>query len=257
MTLNSTGLGIGASPGVKLDVLSASAEGTIRLTSTIDGSTASPKGSSLSFRSGSSSTETARIASFNRFANVNGGDLVFSTADSSQVLQTRATIDSSGNLLVGVTATPSGTIGGGAFISDSNSRKQLYLATTSTSSQVLAIFLNPNGIVGTIETNGSTTAYNTSSDYRLKESVKPLSGLARVNALKPSVYKWKVDGSAGEGFLAHELAEVVPFAVSGEKDAVDADGKPTYQGVDLSKLVPILVAAIQELTARVQTLEAR
>jgi hypothetical protein len=256
MTLNSTGLGIGVSPGVKLDVLSASAEGTIRLTSTIDGSTASPKGSSLSFRSGSSSTETARIASFNRFSNVNGGDLVFSTADSSQVLQTRATIDSSGNLLMGVTATPSGSIGGSGFISDSNSRKQLYLATTSTSSQVLAIFLNPNGVVGTIETNGSLTAYNISSDYRLKQQVKPLTGgLARVNALKPSSYNWKSDGSTGEGFLAHELAEVVPFAVSGEKDAVNEDGSMKTQGVDLSKLVPILVAAIQELTAEVNALK--
>ena len=98
-------VGIGTiTPNQKLDVLSAAAEGTIRLTSTIDGSNASPKASSLSLRSGSASVETARIASFNRFANVGGGDLVFSTADTSAVLQTRATIDSRGNLLVGVTS---------------------------------------------------------------------------------------------------------------------------------------------------------
>ena len=168
------------------------------------------------------------------------------------------TLDASGNLLVGVTSAPSGTIGGSGFIANNNARKQLYLATTSAGSQILALFLNPNGTVGTIETNGSLTAYNVSSDYRLKHEVKPLTGaLNRITALKPSTYKWKVDGSAGEGFIAHELAEVVPFAVSGEKDAVNEDGTVKAQGVDLSKVVPILVAAIQELTARVQTLEAK
>ena len=103
---SSGNIGIGVAPSVILDVLSAAAEGTIRLTSTIDGSNASPKASSLSLRSGSSSVETARIASFNRFSNVGGGDLVFSTADTSAVLQTRATIDSSGNLILQSSATP-------------------------------------------------------------------------------------------------------------------------------------------------------
>ena len=113
--------------------------------------------------------------------------------------------------------------------------------------------------VGSITQNGTTgVLYNITSDYRLKEQVQPLvGGLARVNALKPSVYKWKSDGSNGEGFLAHELAEVVPFAVSGEKDAVNEDGSIKSQGIDMSRVVPILVAAIQELTARVQTLETR
>jgi len=107
MRLDTSGnLGIGTtSPGVKLDVQVAfNTEGTIRLTSPIDGSTATPRASSFSFRSGSGTVETARIASFNRFANVNGGDLVFSTADTSNVLQTRATLDSSGNLGLGTTS---------------------------------------------------------------------------------------------------------------------------------------------------------
>jgi len=107
MRLDSSGnLGIGtSSPGVRLDVQSAFAtEGSIRLTSPIDGSVATPRASSFSFRSGSTPSETARIASFNRFGNVNGGDLVFSTADTSNVLQTRATIDSSGNIVAGASA---------------------------------------------------------------------------------------------------------------------------------------------------------
>lgn len=93
----------------------------------------------------------------------------------------------------------------------------------------------------------------------------PMSGaLARVAALKPVTYKWKVDGSDGEGFIAHELQEVCPDAVVGEKDAVDAAGKPVYQGIDTSFLVATLTAAIQEqqslitsLTARIAALEAQ
>jgi len=86
--------------------------------------------------------------------------------------------------------------------------------------------------------------------------------LTKIAMLKPVTYKWKSDGSDGEGFIAHELAEVMPHAVTGEKDAIDKDGKPNYQGVDASFLVPVLVAAIQEqqalitaLTARIETLE--
>jgi hypothetical protein len=112
--------------------------------------------------------------------------------------------------------------------------------------------------VGNISVTTTGATFNSTSDYRLKESVAPLSGgLARVNSLKPSIYKWKSNGSDGEGFLAHELAEVVPAAVSGQKDAVNEDGTIKAQSIDMSRIVPILVAAIQELTARVQTLEAR
>jgi hypothetical protein len=112
--------------------------------------------------------------------------------------------------------------------------------------------------VGSISTNGTTTAYNTSSDYRLKEDIAPMTGaLAKVAALKPCTYKWKVDGSDGQGFIAHELDEVVPGCVTGEKDAVDADGNPKYQGIDTSFLVATLTAAIQEQQAIIESLTAR
>ena len=75
--------------------------------------------------------------------------------------------------------------------------------------------------------------------------------------MNPVTYKWNADDSDGEGFIAHELAEVIPLAVTGEKDAVDADGKPVHQGVDYSKVVVHLVAAIQELSAKNDALEAR
>jgi hypothetical protein len=105
-------------------------------------------------------------------------------------------------------------------------------------------------LVGSIIINASTTSFNTSSDYRLKNTIAPMTGaLARVALLKPVTYKWNVNGADGEGFIAHELAEVVPDCVSGEKDAVDAEGKPKYQGIDTSFLVATLTAAIQELKA--------
>ena len=172
------------------------------------------------------------------------------------------TLDASGNLLVGTTA--SGGQNGfcvlrplsAAVVATTTETAHNFGALTGTT---YATFLYATTAIGSITQNGTTgVLYNINSDYRLKESVAPLSGgLARVNALKPSIYKWKSDGSSGEGFLAHELAEVVPAAVTGEKDAVNEDGSIKSQGIDMSRVVPILVAAIQELTARVQTLETR
>jgi len=81
--------------------------------------------------------------------------------------------------------------------------------------------------------------------------------LAKVTLLKPCTYKWNIDGSDGHGFIAHELAEVVPQCVTGEKDAVDADGNPKYQGIDTSFLVATLTAAIQEQQAIIESLKAR
>jgi len=114
------------------------------------------------------------------------------------------------------------------------------------------LFQNSSGTnIGSIRTtDGTTVQYNTSSDYRLKDNVAPMTGaLARVASLKPCTYTWKSTGQASQGFIAHELQAVVPECVSGEKDAVDADGKPVHQGVDTSFLVATLTAAIQELKA--------
>jgi hypothetical protein len=129
----------------------------------------------------------------------------------------------------------------------------------------VALFARNGTTTGTISVTGTTTAYNTSSDYRLKHDVQPmLSGLSTISALKPSTYKWNADNSYGEGFIAHELQAVIPQAVSGEKDAVNDDGSIKPQGVDYSKIVVHLVAAIQELKAdndamkeRIATLEAK
>ena len=106
--------------------------------------------------------------------------------------------------------------------------------------------------------NGTSISYNTTSDYRLKENVVELTGATdRLKQLNPSRFNFIADADTTvDGFLAHEVQAVVPEAVTGAKDAVDADGNPEYQGIDQSKLVPLLVATIQELEARITALEA-
>jgi hypothetical protein len=128
----------------------------------------------------------------------------------------------------------------------------------SSATPALISFIRPDATaLGSItQSGGSGVAYNTSSDYRLKENIQPMTGgLAAVAALKPVTYDWVIDQTSGEGFIAHELQAVIPAAVSGEKDAVNQDGSIKAQGVDFSKIVPHLVAAIQELTARLEALE--
>jgi hypothetical protein len=118
---------------------------------------------------------------------------------------------------------------------------------------------NGNGLVGSITTSGSATAYNTSSDYRLKENVVPLTGAAdRLNQLQVHRFNFIADpDTTVDGFIAHEAQAVVPECVTGTKDEVDADGNPVYQGIDQSKLVPLLTAALQEAIGRIETLEAK
>jgi hypothetical protein len=111
---------------------------------------------------------------------------------------------------------------------------------------------------GGIIINSLAVQYATSSDYRLKNTIAPMAGaLAKVALLKPCTYKWNADGSDGEGFIAHELAEVCPQAVSGEKDAVNEDGSIKPQGIDTSFLMATLTAAIQEQQAIIESLKAR
>ena len=111
-------------------------------------------------------------------------------------------------------------------------------------------FKNNGTTVGEITSTSSATTYTTSSDYRLKENVAPMTGgLEKVTQLKPVTYTWKNSGEASQGFIAHELQAVVPDAVVGEKDEVNEDGSIKPQGIDTSFLVATLTAAIQELKA--------
>ena len=144
----------------------------------------------------------------------------------------------------------------------------------SASTDYSIIFYRANNIVGSVQTSLSATSFVTSSDYRLKENVTPMSGAtAQTKLLKPCNFDWKTVGGNVNGFIAHELAEVVPEAVTGTKDAMKDEeyevtpatdtedavmgtrSVPDLQGIDQSKLVPLLTATIQELIARIEALE--
>jgi len=121
----------------------------------------------------------------------------------------------------------------------------------------ISFYNSSSSLAGGIIVNSGSVAYNTTSDYRLKNTIVPMTGaLAKVALLKPCTYKWNADNSDGQGFIAHELAEVVPECVTGAKDAVDAEGNPQYQGIDTSFLVATLTAAIQELKAEFDAYKA-
>ena len=143
-------------------------------------------------------------------------------------------------------------------VSDHVTAIQTYI--DSSSNRYAIIFGNSNASnVGNITTNGSATAFNTSSDYRLKENVADITdGITRVKQLAPKRFNFIADADTTvDGFLAHEAATVVPEAVSGEKDAVNDEGNIEPQGIDQSKLVPLLTAALQEAIAKIETLETK
>ena len=120
-------------------------------------------------------------------------------------------------------------------------------------------FKNPNGTVGSIAVNSSSTSYNTSSDYRLKENLADITDATdRVKQLQPKRFNFITDADTTvDGFVAHEVSSIVPEAVSGEKDAVNEDGSIKPQGIDQSKLVPVLTKALQEAITKIEELETR
>jgi len=259
----SQNVGIGtSSPSSKLHVAGT---GFVSDTFQVSGTptTVNSNGIGLEFRGSS----TPSIIAYSR---VGSAYLPMTNSASVHIWDTNGTermrIDSSGNLLVGTT---SPTDNSRLAVSQTGDRNCITALTTSTggsavirvqtshTSMTTMYFLTSTGTVaGSITSSGSSTAFNTSSDYRLKENIAPMAGaLAKIAQLKPVTYNWKSDGSAGQGFIAHELQAVVPDCVTGEKDAVDEDGSIKPQGIDTSFLVATLTAAIQEQQAMIEELK--
>ena len=229
-----------------------------------------------------------------RYSMYNGAHIWYTapsgTAGNAITFTQAMTIDTSGNLLVG-TASALGTAARTAILFDEQAVIGISLkSSNATTGGYYQYFINSAGVLaGSISHTGTTTvAYNTSSDYRLKENIAPMTGaLDTIAKLKPVTYNWKEDGSDGQGFIAHELQEVVPDCVTGEKDAtreeeyeispaipavLDEEGVevtpaveavmgtrtvPVYQGIDTSFLVATLTAAIQEQQAMIDELKSK
>ena len=177
----------------------------------------------------------------------------------------RMQIDDEGNLLVGgtsdtgfqIVSTAAGTNGCLDCISSSTNGYYALRIDMHANNNYAQLFRQGGSVVGTILISSGSTQYNTSSDYRLKENVTyDFDATSRLKQLKPCRFNFKIDADkTKDGFLAHEVQTIVPEAVSGEKDAVDADGNIDPQGIDQSKLVPLLVKTIQELEARISSQE--
>ena len=283
MRIDSSGnVGIGTtSPSSKLHVVSSSGENKI-----ISEATAASQQASMSLIV-QAATPGQTVIYMGKTGATTNGQLGYDPNTNAMTMYTnnseRMRIDSSGYLLVNQTSNATSS-----YVQIYGGQPALSVENTSTGAVSQIIIRNPNGTVGSISTSASTTSFNTSSDYRLKNTIAPMTGaLEKVALLKPVTYKWIVDGSDGQGFIAHELQEVVEGCVTGKKDGtkeeeyevtpfvpavVDEDGVettpaieavkatrtvPSYQGVDTSFLVATLTAAIQELKAIIDTQATR
>ena len=186
-----------------------------------------------------------------------GTGLHFYTGEINGAPTERMRIDHDGNLLLG-TASDIST-GQRLAVKYSYSNPGAAWESDNVSAHNAIVFKNPNGTVGTIRTGSSATSFNTSSDYRLKENVTNVTdGITRVKQLAPKRFNFIADADTTvDGFLAHEAQAVVPEAVHGTKDEVDDDDNAVMQGIDQSKLVPLLTAALQEAIAKIETLETK
>ena len=242
MTITSGGnVGIGTSSPTEL----------LHLQTTLAGSTG--VGTAIQITSGGAGGDQAWIGVNKGTGNglefsVENRDIIFNTGATTPFGGSeRMRITSGGDVIISGT----GSGGAGALTVRRDSGIPASIANEASSGTLIRFSGNGSGVLGSITHNGSITAYNVTSDYRLKDDFKDYNGLALISEIKTYDYEWKSNKSRMYGVIAHELQEVLPYSVTGDKDGED------MQSVDYSKIVPILVKAIQELTAKVEALEAK
>jgi hypothetical protein len=251
MRIDSDGhVGIGTTDpqvGLQVEASDGSVNGTIRLTAT-----------------GVASAGMAMDANGLNFGADTGGFLFKTGAtanDPSDTGTTRMSINSSGLVDIGAIGHTSSSMLDVASPNLSSTANGITVQnkTDNTGGYFVAFYRSNNALIGNISQGSGSVAYNTTSDYRLKENVvTDWDATTRLKQLKPSRFNFKeFKDTTVDGFLAHEVSSIVPEAITGTKDEVDTDDNPVYQGIDHSKLVPLMVKTIQELEARIATLESK
>jgi len=227
-------------------------------------------GGSVIIRGGGAQGNSS-TGSYGGHVKIYGGELLGGSTGAGQIyLYTdnteRMRIDGSGSVLINTTdsdptndTTGNGTVisSEGWFASTASGQTVAYLNRTDSSGGTVVDFRLNGTVKGTISVDSGGTTYGTGSDYRLKENVNPLNdGLKRLMELKPNRFNFVEDkNKIVDGFLAHEVQDIIPEAVTGTKDAVDEKGNPEYQSIDQSKIVPLLVASVQELKKELDALK--
>ena len=264
LRIDSSGnVGIGtSSPSSSLHVATSTGEGIRIQSSTVQEGYILFTNLSGSMSAGMSGAATNTFLIYDRTNNQSAysytggasGNHIFSTNSTE-----RLRIDSSGNVLVGTT-TITGVGGWSLRPNLGGAGTYPRMEFNSNQSADVVKFLYSGTEVGRINSGTSSVSYVTTSDHRLKTNLEPISnGIDRIKQLPVYRFNWIIDqnGNKVDGFVAHEAQAIVPECVTGEKDAVDADGKPVYQGIDQSKIVPLLTAALKEAIAKIETLESK
>lgn len=253
-----------SSTGTILSVHGTSTQGMIELVSEASANTASDVGKIQFNMTNNNATYKAcaevAVVTSGSTNGQRGGNILFNTRDNaSSTMSERMRVTMEGKISVGSFSI---TGSGRGFQLDPTSSSGVYrirssatVATDISHNQ----FYNTNGLVGSINTNANATSFNTSSDHRLKENVVDMSGaIDRVKQLAPRRFNFISDANTTvDGFLAHEAQTVVPEAVTGTYNEVDDDGNAVMQGIDQSKLVPLLTGALKEAITKIEALEAR
>ena len=260
--LNTGNVGIGtSSPSTLLQVEGALLSGLFNIRSFDSASMAANVGGGISFGGKYTSGGVYTDFGFIKGMKENGTDgdyagyINFYTRPNGGSFTERMRITSGGDVYMGSSTITTANVS--LYWEKGNGIVTQVFPYSSGTKTIQEYYRQSGGSIGSISYNGTITAYNSTSDYRLKEDLKDYNALNVISQLKTYDFKWKNTDVRDYGMMAHELQEVLPSYVNGEKDAINKDGSIKAQGVDYSKIVPILIKAVQELSKQNEELSNR